>query len=985
MFSEYNPPCVKLALMFRPNSVETDDGIASGTESSNKSKANQYLYLRINQISASLIDSNRTIELTSLSARDADVRYSVTTAKTRLAVAVGNIQLDHQSYDLNSQAPVILAPTPVKCPEPTVQFLAWKDNIRSKSDLDSYEYVACQVQEMDLKIEESWLCDVWRLYCDIAKTREAKAALQHVNRPNVSNAFELEQIIDPIANATLFLKEDEKVNRKRIYVRELTLGFFKLNLSYFKSLRSTKGNLDLAGNILSNIDGSELLRLHVPLELPDRQSTGSDDAYVQWSQNHFVGVDERTPYTNIFSAVLPRISDAPISFNERVIYHVYETEGDIWKSLRSFYSAESLRQIYKIVGSLDFVGNPTMVLTSFRTGLRDFILQPSRALKTKNPSRVGVGLLKGTLSLVSNSASGIFGFASNLGATFGETATQLTLDEHFQRLHYEQKAAQQRHYDRWKQKGFGQVSLMVSRPVSDIVFSVISASTGLVVEPYRGAKEDGLAGFAKGSVIGVIGVVVKPIVGLSDAFSHVTESIHDIAKSVNLLELRSNAIVRYRLPSVFGPQKMLLPFNPVASRSAQLLKAHPLEKKTKMSQEAIIASEALNRGSGFEHYIVVTTFRVILFGLKVVDGQGFVTTSLIWQVRFDKLAKITSNLGNKGHSGYILYISRYSSLTHGKSTNWDELSQHKSKLGDSTLTLNQTSQLETDNFDGKNVTFGFLRPFASTEDVDCHRYTVEGEVKHRVQLSRIHNAICCICGDFNSVVRENYHTNGEEGITSFGPYIFEQILPVDDKADRSFLYAALERTVWKCEPSLFSITNLENTPSWVCEEAESQTLSLEKVSCKFSAVVDEDFVLHSRLDCDSIDMSIESGEIEDASTSDQDSFVESFGTFPFLTRQSSPVCEVDEFLPPSNVHVHSYPPSVDAESTSSLSERVRRVEALLENLVRRDSSAAGETPASNQVSTDSPLSCTPSGNVDVRALMREIEDLKQQLSLKNDS
>lgn len=991
LFSEYNPPCVKLALMFRPNSVEIEnDNVAAGTESFNRSKANQYLYLRINQISASLIDSNRTIDLALLSARDADVRYSVTTAKTRLAVAVGNIQLDHQSYDLSSQAPVILAPTPVQCPDPTVQFLAWKDNIRSKSDLDSYEYVACQVQELDLKIEESWLCDVWRLYCDVAKTREAKAALQHINRSNVSNAFEFEQTIDPIAKATLFLKEDVKVNRKRIYIRELTLGFFKLNLSYFKSLRSTKGNLDLAGNILSNIDGSELLRLHVPLEMPDRHSTGSDEAYVQWSENNFVGVDERTPYRNILSSVLPRISDAPISFNERVIYHVYETEGEIWKSLRSFYSAESLRQIYKIVGSLDFVGNPTMVLTSFRTGLRDFILQPSRELKSKNPSRVGVGVLKGTLSLVSNSASGIFGFASNLGSTFGETAIQLTLDEHFQRLHYEQKAAQQRHYDRWKQKGFGQVSLMVSRPVSDIVFSVISASTGLVVEPYRGAKEDGLVGFTKGSVIGIIGVVVKPIVGLSDAFSHVTESIHDIAKSVNLLELRSNAIVRYRLPSVFGPQKMLLPFNPVASRSAQLIKAHPLEKKTTMCDEVIIASEALNRGSGFEHYVVVTTFRVILFGLKVVDGQGFVTTSLIWQVRFDKLARITSNLRNKGHNGFILYISRYSSLTHEKSSNWDELSQHKSNLGDSTQTLNQTIQYERDNLDGKNVSFGFLRTFASTEDVDCHRFTVEGEVKHRVQLSRIHNAICCICGDFNSVLRENYHTNGEEGITLFRPYSFEQISPGNKRADRSFLYAELERTVWKCESSLFSITNLDNRPSWACEEAESQT-SLENVNREFNAVVDQDFVLHSRLDCNSIDVSVGSSEIEDASTSDQDSFLESFRTFPFLSRQSSPVCEVDKFVPPSNVQIPSYPPSVDADSISNLSERVRRVEALLENLVRRDSSAAGETAPASATDYDphrldstsmSPLSCTPSGNVDVRVLMREIEDLKQQLSAK---
>lgn len=202
------------------------------------------------------------------------------------------------------------------------------------------------------------------------------------------------------------------------------------------------------------------------------------------------------------------------------------------RSLRSYYSSESLKQFYKIVGSLDFVGNPTMVLSSFRTGLRDFIMQPSRELKhiTKNPSRVGVGVLKGTLSLFSNSASGIFGFASNLGSTVGHTATMLTLDEHFQQLHSEQKAAQQRHYDRWKKKGFGHVTLMVSRPVHDIAFGVLSASTGLLTEPYRGAKKNGAVGFAKGVAVGLIGVVVKPVVGISDAFAHVMESIHDIVR-----------------------------------------------------------------------------------------------------------------------------------------------------------------------------------------------------------------------------------------------------------------------------------------------------------------------------------------------------------------------------------------------------------------------------------------------------------------------
>ena len=97
-------------------------------------------------MSAALIDSSRVMELVSFSAREADIRYSVTSAKTRLAVAIGDVQLDQQNYGIHTKVPVIFSPTPVKCPQPTVQFLAWKDNIRSTCNVDSYEYVALQVK-----------------------------------------------------------------------------------------------------------------------------------------------------------------------------------------------------------------------------------------------------------------------------------------------------------------------------------------------------------------------------------------------------------------------------------------------------------------------------------------------------------------------------------------------------------------------------------------------------------------------------------------------------------------------------------------------------------------------------------------------------------------------------------------------------------------------------------------------------------------------
>jgi len=713
-----------------------------------------------------------------------------------------------------------------------------------------------------------------------------------------------------------------------------------------------------------------------------------------------------------------------------------------------------------------------MVLTSFRTGLRDFVLQPSRELKhiTKNPSRVGVGVLKGTLSLVSNSASGIFGFASNLGATVGHGATQLTLDEHFQRQHSEQKAAQQRHYDRWKKKDFGHVTLMVSRPVSDIVFAVISASTGLLVEPYRGAKEDGLVGFTKGTAIGIIGVVVKPVVGLSDAFSHVMESIHDIAKSVNLLEFKSKAIERYRLPNVFGPHKMLLPFNAVDSRSAQLLLAHPLEKKANIGEEVIVASEALLRGNGLEHYIVVTTLRVVLFRLKLVDGQGFVTANLMWHVKFDKGARITSSLGNRGHNGYILHVSRYSSRKQGD-PNFDGTSQHNTNLEESTQTNNEDSQHESvnifDNGEGKyanpgtpksfnplgpapaTIKLSHVRPFAAT--VDVNRFAVEGELKHRSQLSRIHNAICCIRGDFNSIIREKYHDSGDEGITSFGLYIFEQNI-LENSEDRSLMYSSLEHTVWKFEPSLLSnVTSnrsLFSSPSWSVDSGMASSppdannsngeigpqmmLLLEDDKQKYDGYTDDNVFLRSQID--SMPGETDS-HVKGNATKGQGSFVEMCGAFPFLTRSTPAMCKVDESVSASFSRTGTY--SIEADSlfgeavTASsdvdtadagqqssrgrLSERVRRVEAMLESLVGCESATGGTfTNASSQTYQHvphelrsqhhrdgeeacgvaygfngfntafiSPLSHV--GHVDVQALLKEIEDLKQQLIAKNNS
>lgn len=55
--------------------------------------------------------------------------------------------------------------------------------------------------------------------------------------------------------------------------------------------------------------------------------------------------------------------------------------------------------------------------------------------------------------------------------------------------------------------------------------SLWSGATGLVMQPFNGAKKEGILGFGKGLGKGVLGTVVKPVSGIVDLVSKTTEGI----------------------------------------------------------------------------------------------------------------------------------------------------------------------------------------------------------------------------------------------------------------------------------------------------------------------------------------------------------------------------------------------------------------------------------------------------------------------------
>ena len=56
----------------------------------------------------------------------------------------------------------------------------------------------------------------------------------------------------------------------------------------------------------------------------------------------------------------------------------------------------------------------------------------------------------------------------------------------------------------------------VAYGTKSMIEHVVSALTGIVVEPMKGAKKDGIRGGAKGFGKGVLGLICKPVAGTID-------------------------------------------------------------------------------------------------------------------------------------------------------------------------------------------------------------------------------------------------------------------------------------------------------------------------------------------------------------------------------------------------------------------------------------------------------------------------------------
>ncbi|XP_015737816.1 vacuolar protein sorting-associated protein 13D isoform X3 [Coturnix japonica] len=288
---------------------------------------------------------------------------------------------------------------------------------------------------------------------------------------------------------------------------------------------------------------------------------------------------------------LIRFEDAVINLDPFTRVHPYETQEFIINDILKHFQEELLSQAARILGSVDFLGNPMGLLNDVSEGVTGLIKY----------GNVG-GLIRNVTHGVSNSAAK---FAGTLSDGLGKT-----MDNRHQT---------EREYIRYHAATSGE---HLVAGIHGLAHGIIGGLTSVITSTVEGVKtEGGVSGFISGLGKGLVGTVTKPVAGALDFASETAQAVRDTA---TLSGPRTQA-ERVRKPRCCrGPQGLLPRYSESEAEGQEQL----FKLTDNIQDEFFIAVENI------EKYCVLISSKAVYF-LK--SGDYTDREAIFLEVKYDDL------------------------------------------------------------------------------------------------------------------------------------------------------------------------------------------------------------------------------------------------------------------------------------------------------------------------------------------------------------
>ncbi|KAL7543622.1 LOW QUALITY PROTEIN: hypothetical protein ACHAXR_013206 [Thalassiosira sp. AJA248-18] len=196
---------------------------------------------------------------------------------------------------------------------------------------------------------------------------------------------------------------------------------------------------------------------------------------------------------------------------------------DLLSDIAISYFVESIKQSYKVVFSMELLGDPSELLHQYKTGVTDLFTKTRDEIAAGGKDGVG----KGVTSLVKNVVGGTFFALGKVTGGVADTVDSVTTNDMTSNHLKPKSAASDGNNPDNVIDGVAQGTKFLGQTVAHGI-------AGLVGNPYRGAKTGTATGVAKGVASGVAGLVTAPFIG---ALGFVAKTADGIGATTEYLEL----------------------------------------------------------------------------------------------------------------------------------------------------------------------------------------------------------------------------------------------------------------------------------------------------------------------------------------------------------------------------------------------------------------------------------------------------------------
>lgn len=120
---------------------------------------------------------------------------------------------------------------------------------------------------------------------------------------------------------------------------------------------------------------------------------------------------------------LGNVNDAPVRLNALVIENVRLSLPVLTERLKLHYGNEFFGQLYRVLGSADFLGNPVGLFTNVSSGVADFFIQPYDSVMMNGNKDLGIGIARGAGSLAKKTVFGLSDSVAKFTGSIGKGET----------------------------------------------------------------------------------------------------------------------------------------------------------------------------------------------------------------------------------------------------------------------------------------------------------------------------------------------------------------------------------------------------------------------------------------------------------------------------------------------------------------------------------------------------------------------------------